>query len=116
MCTGLELRRVAEERDIIGGIRSQRTLIVFKLSHFSFFLVSDVPRDLEVTPTSPTSLVISWDAPAVTVRYYRITYGETGESRLLWPVTDQKLYSEAIRKLQKMAKASLTAADKLLYL
>jgi len=59
--------------------------------------VSDVPRDLEVTPTSPTSLVISWDAPAVTVRYYRITYGETGEGRLLWPVTDQKLYSEAIR-------------------
>ncbi|XP_068803972.1 fibronectin isoform X14 [Struthio camelus] len=42
--------------------------------------VSDVPRDLEVTPTSPTSLVISWDAPAVTVRYYRITYGETGGS------------------------------------
>ncbi|XP_038276949.1 fibronectin isoform X7 [Dermochelys coriacea] len=40
--------------------------------------VSDVPRDLEVTATSPTSLVISWDAPAVTVRYYRITYGETG--------------------------------------
>ncbi|XP_023801410.1 fibronectin-like, partial [Cyanistes caeruleus] len=28
--------------------------------------VSDVPRDLEVTPTSPTSLKISWDAPAVT--------------------------------------------------
>ncbi|XP_068052648.1 fibronectin isoform X6 [Anomalospiza imberbis] len=42
--------------------------------------VSDVPRDLEVTPTSPTSLRISWDAPAVTVRYYRITYGETGGS------------------------------------
>ncbi|XP_065417165.1 fibronectin isoform X7 [Chrysemys picta bellii] len=42
--------------------------------------VSDVPRDLEVTATSPTSLVISWDAPAVTVRYYRITYGETGGS------------------------------------
>ncbi|KAM6461891.1 fibronectin isoform 6-T6 [Liasis olivaceus] len=40
--------------------------------------VSDVPRDLHVTATSPTSLVISWDAPAVTVRYYRITYGETG--------------------------------------
>ncbi|XP_053839173.1 fibronectin isoform X6 [Vidua macroura] len=42
--------------------------------------VSDVPRDLEVTPTGPTSLRISWDAPAVTVRYYRITYGETGGS------------------------------------
>uniref|UniRef100_A0A8C5X6S5 Fibronectin n=1 Tax=Malurus cyaneus samueli TaxID=2593467 RepID=A0A8C5X6S5_9PASS len=42
--------------------------------------VSDVPRDLEVTPTGPTSLKISWDAPAVTVRYYRITYGETGGS------------------------------------
>ncbi|XP_070789289.1 fibronectin isoform X5 [Pituophis catenifer annectens] len=40
--------------------------------------VSDVPRDLHVTATGPTSLVISWDAPAVTVRYYRITYGETG--------------------------------------
>uniref|UniRef100_A0A8C6YC38 Fibronectin n=1 Tax=Naja naja TaxID=35670 RepID=A0A8C6YC38_NAJNA len=42
--------------------------------------VSDVPRDLHVTTTGPTSLVISWDAPAVTVRYYRITYGETGGS------------------------------------
>nr|XP_008997693.1 fibronectin isoform X20 [Callithrix jacchus] len=40
--------------------------------------VSDVPRDLEVVAASPTSLLISWDAPAVTVRYYRITYGETG--------------------------------------
>ncbi|XP_003991169.1 fibronectin isoform X12 [Felis catus] len=40
--------------------------------------VSDVPRDLEVIAATPTSLLISWDAPAVTVRYYRITYGETG--------------------------------------
>ncbi|XP_010600433.1 fibronectin isoform X7 [Loxodonta africana] len=40
--------------------------------------VSDVPRDLEVIATTPTSLLISWQAPAVTVRYYRITYGETG--------------------------------------
>nr|XP_008111773.1 PREDICTED: fibronectin isoform X3 [Anolis carolinensis] len=42
--------------------------------------VSDVPRDLHVTATSPSSLVISWEPPAVTVRYYRITYGETGSS------------------------------------
>ncbi|XP_069338245.1 fibronectin isoform X12 [Eulemur rufifrons] len=40
--------------------------------------VSDVPRDLEVVAATPTSLLIKWDAPAVTVRYYRITYGETG--------------------------------------
>ncbi|XP_012582254.1 PREDICTED: fibronectin isoform X2 [Condylura cristata] len=40
--------------------------------------VSDVPRDLEVIAATPTSLLITWDAPAVTVRYYRITYGETG--------------------------------------
>lgn len=44
------------------------------------FLVSDVPRDLEVIAATPTSVLISWDAPAVTVRYYRITYGETGAS------------------------------------
>ncbi|XP_034863103.1 fibronectin isoform X6 [Mirounga leonina] len=42
--------------------------------------VSDVPRDLEVIAATPTSVLISWDAPAVTVRYYRITYGETGGS------------------------------------
>ncbi|XP_028924946.1 fibronectin isoform X2 [Ornithorhynchus anatinus] len=40
--------------------------------------VSDVPRDLEIIATTPTSLLINWEAPAVTVRYYRITYGETG--------------------------------------
>ncbi|XP_017651748.1 fibronectin isoform X10 [Nannospalax galili] len=40
--------------------------------------VSDVPRDLEVIASTPSSLLISWDAPGLPVRYYRITYGETG--------------------------------------
>ncbi|XP_013012879.1 fibronectin isoform X2 [Cavia porcellus] len=40
--------------------------------------ISDVPRDLEVVASTPNSVMIKWDAPGVTVRYYRITYGETG--------------------------------------
>ncbi|XP_006867854.1 PREDICTED: fibronectin isoform X5 [Chrysochloris asiatica] len=40
--------------------------------------VSDVPRDLQVIATTPNSLLISWDPPALSVRFYKITYGETG--------------------------------------
>nr|AKV89204.1 anti-Bacillus circulans beta-galactosidase monobody [synthetic construct] len=45
--------------------------------------VSSVPTKLEVVAATPTSLLISWDAPAVTVVFYVITYGETGAA--VWP-------------------------------
>nr|5KVM_C Chain C, FN3 monobody alpha5 [synthetic construct] len=43
-----------------------------------------VPTKLEVVAATPTSLLISWDAPAVTVDHYVITYGETGGSPWSW--------------------------------
>ncbi|XP_067844211.1 fibronectin-like isoform X2 [Heptranchias perlo] len=40
--------------------------------------ISDSPTDLEFTRSTPKSLTIGWNPPPVTVKYYRIAFGESG--------------------------------------
>lgn len=49
-----------------------------------FPTVSDAPTDLEVLESTPTSINVRWAPPPVTVRYYRITHGESGDHKCLY--------------------------------
>nr|3T04_D Chain D, MONOBODY 7C12 [Homo sapiens] len=60
--------------------------------------VSSVPTKLEVVDATPTSLKISWDAYYSSwqnVKYYRITYGETGGDSPVQEFTVPGYYSTA---------------------
>ncbi|CAH2306187.1 fibronectin isoform X3 [Pelobates cultripes] len=71
--------------------------------------VSDVPTDLTVTSSSPNTLTIFWDAPAVSVRYYRILSSPTGSRGPAQEFTVPGTYNTAtIRDLQPGVNYTIT--------
>ncbi|XP_048390369.1 fibronectin-like isoform X2 [Stegostoma tigrinum] len=57
--------------------------------------ISDALTDLEFTRSTPKSLTISWKPPSMTVKFYRITFGESGGRGPVKEITAQGSQSTA---------------------